>query len=120
MTMPFSAAIRRNPEMMNSRATTIIVNQAGSSPKEVRQIMAEVTRSLSARGSMNLPKFVMRFLDRAIFPSAISVREAAMKMASATSRIVRLSGKTRRKTTKKGIIKTRSMVSLFGRFIFID
>ena len=67
--------------MMNSRLMMIMTIQAGSCPSSIRQIRAEQTRSLSASGSMNFPKFVTRLYFLAIFPSSMSVRLATMKMA---------------------------------------
>ena len=60
ITMPLSAATRRKPEMINSLAIMIIPYQAGSSRSSIIEMRAEETKSLSARGSMNFPKFVTR------------------------------------------------------------
>jgi hypothetical protein len=49
-----------------------------------KAIITLMTRILSARASRNLPRSVIRLYLRAIFPSAISVREAAMNTIAAT------------------------------------
>ena len=69
--------------MANSLATMMMTIQEGILPISTRAIRAEQTRSLSARGSMNLPKSVTRPYFLAILPSAISVRDAMMKKARA-------------------------------------
>ena len=57
--------------------------QAGSLPSSIIQIIAEHTRSLSARGSINLPKFVTKLFLRARYPSNQSVMLAAAKITRA-------------------------------------
>ena len=69
MTIPWSEATRRKPLMMNSRAMMMMTIHAGSCLSCTMQIRAEQTRSLSARGSMNLPKFVTRLYFLAMWPS---------------------------------------------------
>ena len=51
--------------------------QSGMRPCAVSTIMALITSSLSAMGSMNLPKFVIRFRLRAMRPSSASVTHAS-------------------------------------------
>ena len=70
--------------MINSRLMITITIQAGRFPSSIRQIRAEHTSSLSASGSMNLPKLVTRLYFLAILPSSMSVRLATIKMTSAT------------------------------------
>ena len=65
MTRPCSTATRRRPVTANSRARTMKKAQPGIQPTSTNQAMAEITRSLSARGSMNLPKSVIRLYLRA-------------------------------------------------------
>ena len=84
MTLPLSLAIIRRPLTANSRTMTMSRAQAGIWPISTNQSMAAVTSILSARGSANLPKSVTRLYFRAIFPSSMSVKLAAMKMARAT------------------------------------
>src|SRR5699024_1419014 len=107
----------RKPLIMNSLAMMTITTQAGSCPEGIRQIMAEHTRSLSARGSMNFPKFVTRFLALAIFPSSMSVRLAAQKITRAIHLLASPAKSVSMKNTKNGTMITRSTVSLFGKFI---
>ena len=52
-------------------------------PVSTRQINAAHTSNLSAKGSMNFPKFVTRLYFLAILPSAKSVRHAITKIAVA-------------------------------------
>ena len=59
MTRPLSAATIRNPDTPNSRMMTTSRAQAGIWPISTNHSMAAVTRHLSARGSMNLPKSVV-------------------------------------------------------------
>ena len=70
--------------MMNSLLMMTITIQAGIRPSSTSAIMAALTSSLSARGSMNLPKLVTRLYFLAIFPSIRSVRLAMIKIARAT------------------------------------
>ena len=59
MTRPLSTATRRRPVTANSRATTMSTAQAGIMPLSTNHSMADTTSSLSARGSINLPKSVI-------------------------------------------------------------
>ena len=117
MTTPFSAATSLKPLIMNSLAIMITTIHDGILPRSIRQIMALHTSSLSAKGSINLPKFVTRLYFLAIFPSSISVRDATIKIASATRRSTWSSGLKSNATTKNGIKITRKIVNLFGKFI---
>ena len=69
--------------MINSLATIIITIHGANVPSPTKQIMAEQTNSLSASGSMNFPKFVIRLYFLAIVPSSLSVIDAATKITSA-------------------------------------
>ena len=59
MTRPLSAATIRRPDTPNSRTMTMSRAQAGIRPTSTNHSMAAVTRHLSAKGSMNLPKSVI-------------------------------------------------------------
>ena len=83
MTIPLSDATSLKPLMINSLAMIISTTHTGMSFKSTRHIIAEHTSSLSASGSINLPKLVTRLYFLAIFPSAISVRLAMINIASA-------------------------------------
>ena len=104
------------PLIMNSLAMIMITTQAGILPRAIRQISAEQTSSLSASGSMNLPKSVIRLYFLAIFPSSISVRLARQNSTSAIHFPPGIPG-TIKATRKNGIMIILSIVSLFGRFI---
>ena len=70
---------------------------------------------LSARGSMSMPKFVIRLRRRAISPSRRSVTPPAMKSTKAMVSWYRTFENI---TTRKATVKRkRETVSLFGRFI---
>ena len=85
-----------------------------------RQIMAEQTRSLSARGSMNFPKFVTRLYFLAIFPSSRSVRLATTKSMREIHLLAGPPMSVSINRTKKGTMITLKIVSLFGKFITQD
>ena len=117
MTIPLSAATRRNPLIINSRAMMMMTNHACNFPNGIIQIIAEHTSSLSAKGSMNFPKFVTRFLARAILPSSISVRLATQNKTNAIHLFAGPPTSVNIKNTKNGTMITRNTVSLFGKFI---
>ena len=85
-TIPLFAARSLSPDTINSLAVMIMNGMAliFTSLNSTKTARAAITRTLSAKGSRNLPKLVTRFLDLAIFPSRASVIEAIPKMASAT------------------------------------
>ena len=55
----------------------------GDAERTAITINADATKSLSANGSINFPKFVTRLYFLAIFPSSISVKLATIKIMSA-------------------------------------
>src|SRR5262249_24060610 len=68
-----------------------------------------------ANGSIKMPKFVISFCLRAIWPSKKSLMPPAQKSASAK---VSREGTLENITARKAMVKTRrETVSLFGRFI---
>ena len=117
MTVPLLAATMRMPETMNSRARMMSTGQPGSTASSTKAMSAAVTRILSARGSMNFPKFVTRFLARAILPSSISVRLATQNKTNAIHLFAGPPTSVNIKNTKNGTMITRNTVSLFGKFI---
>ena len=117
MTIPLSEATRRNPLMINSLAMITRTTITFSLFIDVRQISAVHTSSLSASGSINLPKFVTRLYFLAIFPSSISVRLATQKITSAIHLSAAPVISNNINTTKNGIKITRKIVNLFGKFI---
>ena len=113
MTICFSAATKRKPLIINSLEIMAMTIHAGIRFNSTRQIKAEQTRSLSARGSINFPKSVTRLYFLAILPSNISVRDATTKIISA----IHLEKSDSIKKTKNGIRKIRKIVNRFGRFM---
>ena len=67
--------------MMNSRERMMMQLTALMRPSPTSRMKAEVTRSLSAMGSMNLPKFVTSLRLRARCPSIQSVMAATTKIS---------------------------------------
>ena len=65
ITMPRSAAIARRPVTAISRAMITIATQASRRSSETSETSAAVTRSLSASGSISLPKVVTAPRERA-------------------------------------------------------
>ena len=55
---PRALAIRRNPVIRKSRATTIVATQAGTAPSGTSEINAAAIIILSTSGSISFPKFV--------------------------------------------------------------
>ena len=103
---------------MKSRAMITITIHAGILFRSDSAMSAEHTSSLSARGSMNFPKLVTRLYFLAIFPSSISVSDAAMNIPSATH--FDHPGDIYKNTRKNGIIIALSIVNLFGKFILLS
>src|SRR5258706_392518 len=113
--MFFEAARRRSPVIANSRATMITTIQAGIQFSPTKAMNAEQTMILSAKGSMRMPKLVIKFRRRAIWPSRKSLMLARQNNTSA---IVSWYGIRENMMTRKAAVRTkREMVSLFGRFI---
>ena len=73
ITRPCSTASRRMEVMANSRIIISSTHTVEARSSFTKQIRALITRILSARGSISLPKLVMRLSRRAIFPSRWSV-----------------------------------------------
>ena len=84
-------------------------------PLYVKHTKAAITISLSARGSISLPKSVTILYLRAIIPSSISVSPAATKSMSAAHSLIE---SMRNAATKSGTIITLMIVNLFGMFTF--
>ena len=113
-TVPFPAATSLSPDTINSRATNITSIQPAISPRSTIIIMTAVTSSLSAIGSMNLPKSVTSPRERAICPSKKSVNDAAANSSTAISPHARPPAII--SATITGIMHTRIIVSRLGRF----
>ena len=86
-------------------------------PSSQSAIKAESTSSLSANGSINFPKLVIRLYFLAILPSNISVSDAARKIAKAIQLFAPPPKLQYKKNKKGGIIHILNMVNLLGRFI---
>ena len=82
-TTPASAATSRTDVTINSRKMMSSTSHTSATPSETKQTKAEITMILSASGSMNFPKVVIRFRLRASLPSRWSVYDAAAKIARA-------------------------------------
>ncbi len=96
----------------------IITTQLCVKPSSTKQISAEITSALSASGSKNFPKFVIKLCFLAIFPSIKSVRLAKTKSTKAISPLYPIKS-ANKKNTKKGTMTILKTVSLLGRFITI-
>src|SRR5690554_6248176 len=107
MTMPSEAAKTRRPVTANSLAMMMMATHEEISPVSTRQIKAEQTNSLSAKGSMNLPKVVISLYFRAMWPSSMSVSAAITKMIPPIIDPYFISD--RKKKMKKGIIMIRKI-----------
>ena len=81
------AAIERNPLTRNSRAMMTTATHAGTRPglNCTNAMKAAAMRSLSARGSSNIPMVVICPRRRARYPSIPSVIEAAINNAEASN-----------------------------------
>lgn len=77
ITVPSLAATSRTEVTMNSRVKITMSAHTLRRPCAKKAKNAAEVSILSARGSRNLPKLVMRPRERAILPSNISVRAAA-------------------------------------------
>ena len=66
ITTPCWPAAIRSPLTANSRAMITIATQAASRSRLTRLISAAATISLSATGSITLPKFVIDWRERAM------------------------------------------------------
>lgn len=119
---------RRKPVTDNSRQMMIVVTHAGTTWVAVMTINAVITSNLSASGSANLPKFVTNLCLRAMRPSRLSVKVAAIKRIAAISWATGIvapkkvtlphpNGKTI-SNRKNGMMKIRTTVNLFGKFNF--
>ena len=73
MTRPCSTASRRTEVTANSRSMMRMTHTVEARSSFTRQIRADMTRILSAKGSMSLPKLVTKWSRRAILPSKWSV-----------------------------------------------
>ena len=58
ITTPLAAATKRNPVTINSLVMMTITIQAGSLPSSIRASIAAITKTLSAKESMKMPKVV--------------------------------------------------------------
>src|SRR5215210_8010116 len=90
-----------------------IATQAASRSRLTSEISAAAIISLSATGSMTLPKLVTAWRERAMYPSSPSVSAA---IANTTAAIVEPPGvSTVSATTTTGTSRMRTRVSALGR-----
>ena len=122
ITSPLLAATMRTPLTMNSRATIISTGQLGSDPSSISTSSAATTSTLSAKGSMNLPKSVTSPRERARYPSSQSVHEITTKIIAAIHAFQGLRNASPiasghgliSATTKTGTKQMRIMVTTFA------
>ena len=87
------------------RAKTMMITiHAGINPRPTKAMNAEQIRILSASGSIRMPKFVISFLRRAIWPSRKSLMPAAENSKSA---IVSWNFMRENITTMKPTVRTK-------------
>src|SRR6476469_5134146 len=113
MMMPRSAAIVRRMVTATSRAMITIATQAASRSRETRETRAPMISSLSASGSISLPKVVTEPRERAKYPSRPSVSAARAKTAAARASPLGVSPS--RATTTTGTARMRRRVRALGR-----
>ncbi len=93
--------------------------QAGALPRDTSMISDVETRSLSARGSRNLPREDDALYFLAIYPSSRSVRDAIQK--SAAEKILKsLPGDNKRriKTGDTAILKSERVLGMLESIVF--
>lgn len=121
--MPLAAASILIPAIINSRIRIINTTQEGKTFNSTKAINAANTKILSAKGSINLPKFVTWFLLLAKYPSTLSVTESTTKITKATQGLIQSSpplgsiqfGQGEIKaTTKTGTNNIRIIVTTFA------
>src|SRR5690625_3983800 len=112
---PSEAASILKPVIVNSLAIIIITTQPGILPTSTKRIKAAATNILSANGSINFPKVVIRSIPLAIYPSKVSVRAAIIKIIAAYKWAL---GKLELKTSIKiGTKNTLHIVILLAKFM---
>ena len=79
ITIPFFTANRRTKTTKNSLVKIMKTTQTSINFKFKKHKRAATIKILSAKGSRNFPRFVIKFFFRAIYPSKKSVIEAIMK-----------------------------------------
>ena len=84
ITILFLTAKRRNPVTISSRHIIMITTQHDKLFNCTNAIKTELTSNLSTSGSINFPKVVIKFLERAIYPSSASVRDEIIKIMTDT------------------------------------
>src|SRR5690554_4606985 len=104
-----------------SRTRITMTTHHASSSSNARQTSAPPVRSLSAMGSMSLPKSVTRLRLRAMCPSMLSVAMPTTKNAAASQRRALLAPSSARSIQKKaGAIRMRTIVMMFGTLSTLD
>lgn len=114
MTMPSAAAMALKILTINSLDKMMITTQALINPSWTKQTKADVTSNLSAKGSINLPKFVINLYFLARYPSKKSVKDARANTINAHK-----SYPPNNKKIKNGIMIILKIVSWLAMFIFI-
>ena len=112
MTTPCWVAASRVTVTANSRAMITIATQPGRRSSETRATSAAMISSLSAIGSMSLPKVVIALRERASQPSIASVSEASAKTIAASRSPWSVSSSSA--TTSTGTSRMRASVRTLG------
>src|SRR4051794_13204835 len=92
----------------------IMATHAGTRSSDTSVMSAAAISSLSAIGSITLPKLVIDLRERAMYPSRPSVIAAAAKTTAATTDPFGVASSSA--TTSTGTSRMRNSVRTFGRF----
>src|SRR3954452_25344994 len=114
MTAPCWPAATRRPLTANSRAMITIATQPSTGWSDTSEISAAAISSLSAIGSITLPKVVTLRRRRAIQPSTPSVTAASANTIAATVDPCGVACSSA--TTSTGTSRIRTSVRTLGRF----
>src|SRR5256714_739199 len=115
VTTPCWLAVIRSIVTANSRAMITIATHAAKRPSETRVSRAPMTSSLSASGSISLPKVVIDWRRRASQPSTASVIDATANTIAASRSPLGVWSSSA--TTSTGTSRMRSTVRTFGTLI---
>ena len=114
ITTPACVAPRRSIVTASSRVMITIATHASRRPSETSESSAAMIRSLSASGSISLPKVVIEPRARARRPSTKSVSEASANTTAASTSPAGVFPSSA--TTTTGTSMIRSTVRTLGRF----
>lgn len=116
ITLPFNAVVKRIEVIKNSLETIIDRNMEFRRLSSTKQIIAQITKILSANGSKNFPKLEIKLNFLAIMPSIASVMLAIIKSNKAI--ILQVMDESNFiKAIKNGTIKILALVRMLAAFI---